>query len=86
MKRSRRQQIDTGTRVLVHGKPAVIKFVGEPEFAEGVFLGVELEEPTGKNDGTVHGKRYFRARANHGLFVRPSRATLHGVTVDKLMN
>ena len=36
-------------------------------------MGVELDEPTGKNDGTVKGTRYFECKANCGVFVRAER-------------
>lgn len=41
----------TGSRV------GILKYIGEPQFASGVWCGVEFEEAAGKNDGSVSGVR-----------------------------
>ena len=47
-----------GDRVLVSGsKPGTLRYVGPADFAKGEWAGVELDEPLGKNDGAVAGKR-----------------------------
>lgn len=36
----------------------------------GTWIGVELDTPTGKNDGTVQDITYFTCKSKHGIFVR----------------
>lgn len=51
-------------------REGVLRFIGLTEFAKGTWCGVELKEPTGKNDGAVAGTRYFQCEAKHGLFAQ----------------
>ena len=55
-----------GDRVLIEGpstsdvnstfeRSGTIKYIGKTEFKEGDWLGIELDTPTGKNDGSVAG-------------------------------
>jgi dynactin 1 len=37
---------------------------------ENDWCGVVLDEPLGKNNGTVQGKQYFSCPDNYGIFVR----------------
>lgn len=50
-----------GQRVEVPVKECqgMIAYVGFPSFASGKWIGVILDEPKGKNNGTVKGKVYF---------------------------
>ena len=64
-----------GMRVEVVGKGLIgtISYVGMTTFAPGKWVGVTLDEPNGKNDGEVQGKRYFSCPPNHGIFVRQTQ-------------
>ncbi|KAK2747180.1 hypothetical protein FQN55_005175 [Onygenales sp. PD_40] len=58
--------------VLSDGRQAIVRYVGLTEFSTGDWVGVELEEETGKNNGSVQGKQYFDCKSGYGMFVRPS--------------
>lgn len=51
-----------GVNGLVNGMVACVRFIGTVHFTEGVFLGVELRTPNGKNDGSIDGIRYFTCK------------------------
>uniref|UniRef100_A0A3P8Y580 Kinesin family member 13Ba n=1 Tax=Esox lucius TaxID=8010 RepID=A0A3P8Y580_ESOLU len=54
-------------------KGGTVRYVGSTEFAEGLWVGVELDSPSGKNDGSVAGHYYFRCNPGYGVLVRPDR-------------
>lgn len=65
---------------------AFIRFLGTADFAPGLWLGLELRSPKGKNDGSVGGRRYFMCRPGYGVLVRPSRVTYCGINGSHLVN
>ncbi|KAL5730151.1 hypothetical protein ACHQM5_003009 [Ranunculus cassubicifolius] len=55
-------------------KRGVVKYVGEAEnLGPGFWVGVEYDEPLGKHDGVVRGKRYFECPSLHGAMIRPDK-------------
>ncbi|KAI0414983.1 dynactin [Xylaria grammica] len=60
---------------LSDGRNAIVRFVGQTHFAVGDWVGVELEDDSGKNDGAVQGERYFDCPPGRGMFVRPTTVT-----------
>ncbi|XP_077152576.1 CAP-Gly domain-containing linker protein 2 isoform X2 [Ranitomeya variabilis] len=65
-----------GERVWVNGiKSGVVQYLGETQFAPGQWAGVVLDDPVGKNDGSVGGVRYFECQPLQGIFTRPSKLT-----------
>lgn len=67
-------ELQIGSRCEVEGgRRGVIRFTGETDFAKGSWIGVEYDEPVGKNDGSVAGRRYFDSKPNFGGFVRPEK-------------
>ncbi|XP_058020303.1 CAP-Gly domain-containing linker protein 2 isoform X3 [Ahaetulla prasina] len=70
-----------GERVWVNGvKPGIIQYLGETQFAPGQWAGVVLDDPVGKNDGSVGGVRYFECQPLQGIFTRPSKLTRQPTT------
>lgn len=65
---------------------AFLRYLGMTDFAPGLWLGLELQSPKGKNDGSVGGRRYFSCRPGHGVMVRPSRVTYRGINGARLLN
>ncbi len=63
----------------------MVRYIGPAEFGEGVWVGVELRTPKGKNDGSVQERRYFTCKPDHGLLVRPNKITVRGISGAKLL-
>ena len=63
----------------------VVRYIGPTDFSEGIWIGVELRTPKGKNDGVIQGKRYFSCRPDHGLLVRPNKITVRGISGARLV-
>ena len=62
----------------------VVRFIGPTSFAIGKWVGVELYEPNGKNDGSVNGTHYFTTcKMNYGVSIRQSQIKgVHGSELD----
>ena len=69
-----------GNRVSTATGTGFVRFTGTTGFAAGKWVGVELDTPTGKHNGTVQGKSYFTCKPGHGVFVRPTAAKLIDVS------
>ena len=44
-----------------------------PGVQDAPWVGIELDEPTGRNDGSVNGVRHFTCEKNKGVFARPEK-------------
>ncbi|XP_034536081.1 kinesin-like protein KIF13B isoform X2 [Notolabrus celidotus] len=64
-------------------KAGTVRYVGVTQFADGVWVGVELDTPVGKNDGSVGVHRYFNCKPGYGVLVRPDRLTLRDRTTRR---
>ncbi|KAM7060308.1 CAP-Gly domain-containing linker protein 4 isoform 3-T6 [Acridotheres tristis] len=63
-----------GDRVVIAGqKVGTLRFCGTTEFASGQWAGVELDEPEGKNNGSVGKVQYFKCAPKHGIFAPLSK-------------
>ncbi|KAF1470032.1 CAP-Gly domain-containing linker protein 4, partial [Pygoscelis antarcticus] len=77
--------IQVGDRVLVVGqRTGIVRFCGTTKFAPGVWCGIELDKPHGKNDGSVGGVQYFSCLPRYGIFAPPSRVQRLTGSLDSL--
>ncbi|XP_040902976.1 CAP-Gly domain-containing linker protein 3 isoform X2 [Toxotes jaculatrix] len=75
--------VEVGDQVLVAGqKHGIVRFYGKTDFAPGYWFGIELDQPTGKHDGSVFGVRYFSCLPKYGVFAPPSRVQRIGGPKD----
>lgn len=85
-------KLKIGTEVIVFTSdiPNVkgkVKFIGKIDGKDDEFIGVEIDEPIGKNSGDYNGKSYFKVEninpGNYGVFVKPkSLKYLNGSPVE----
>ena len=66
-----------GQRVLVGNVMAgTVRYIGHTHFAKGLWVGVEIDLPRGRNDGSIDDQRYFSCKPNYGLFAPPQKITI----------
>ncbi|KAJ8920502.1 hypothetical protein NQ315_005371 [Exocentrus adspersus] len=61
-------------KVTVQNAPSrlgTVMYSGPVEGLSGYWIGVKYDEPLGKNDGSVKGKKYFECPDKYGAFVKP---------------
>lgn|SRR5438045_51355 len=78
--------ITVGNRVSTNNGTGIVRFAGQTSFAAGKWIGVELDGPTGKNNGSVQGKVYFSCRDGYGVFVHPAGAKLIDISPRTTMD
>jgi dynactin 1 len=71
-----------GAVVTVPAGRGTVRFCGPTSFAPGKWVGIELADPNGKNDGSINGVPYFSCRMGYGVFVRPSQVKVISTTPD----
>lgn len=68
-------KVKQGDRVIVDpgNRKAEVRFVGKiPEIGKGYWVGVQYDDPVGRNDGSVKGRRCFECTHDFGGFLRPN--------------
>ncbi|KAJ3208723.1 hypothetical protein HK099_008671 [Clydaea vesicula] len=64
-------QFKVGDKIKIRHDPrqGTLMFLGETKFSEGIWAGLALDNPDGKNNGTVQNVRYFECEDQHGVFI-----------------
>ena len=64
------EHLRVGQKVRLTGKDVqgVVAFVGPTNFASDTWIGLKLDEPRGKNNGTVQGVEYFKVSSKQPVF------------------
>ncbi|MFT7812984.1 kinesin-like protein KIF13B isoform X2 [Arapaima gigas] len=68
------------------GKSGTVRYVGPADFADGIWVGVELDTPSGKHSGSVGGRQYFQCRPGYGVLLRPDKVSLRGASARRTAN
>lgn len=68
--------IPIGTNVDIALGRGVVRFFGTTSFSAGKWVGIELSQPVGKNNGSVKGIPYFTCQQDYGVFVKPSQVKI----------
>lgn len=66
-----------------------VRYVGKIESldeGEGIWVGIEFDEPVGKNDGLIGDIRIFSCKNNHGSFVKPQKVEVGDYPEESLFS
>jgi len=67
-----------GQKVSWQGFAGVVQFVGKVGFAQGEWIGVQLDEPKGMHNGSLFGESYFSCPDKTGVFAKSDQLTVVG--------
>ena len=63
------KDLQIGDRVIIGGKKyGTLKYLGPIHVSQGIWCGIKLDEPLGKNNGKLEGTRYFKCQHRFGVF------------------
>lgn len=72
-----------GALVEISTGKGIVRFCGTTSFAPGKWVGIELFESKGKNDGSIQGVVYFSCKPLYGVFIRPSQVKILATELEQ---
>ncbi|KAG8914750.1 hypothetical protein FRC00_011121 [Tulasnella sp. 408] len=76
-------EVPIGAIVEIQAGKGIVKYNGITKFAPGRWIGVELSEPQGKNDGSVDGESLPMSTMSTPYTLRPLEALVSGIMLLK---
>ncbi|KAF0712615.1 Aste57867_4751 [Aphanomyces stellatus] len=67
------QRLELGRPISIAGSSGIVRYIGAAHFASGIWVGIELTDAHGKNNGSIRGVQYFTCPDDHGIFIRANK-------------
>jgi tubulin-specific chaperone B len=78
--------IKIGSKIRLNNKlNGTVKYIGDLHNKEGTWIGLELDDSGGRNNGTVDGRKYFDCKEKHGMFIREEvlNSKIHKLSINQ---
>jgi hypothetical protein len=76
-------KVGDAVRIRYDTRQGIVRFIGPTKFAEGLWVGMEILNGSGKNNGTINGIKYFDCAENKGVFVQHQHVELVNINLNR---